>query len=218
MNSGTQSALSEIAVLLKEFFIRLEGRRGVEFLRAFERFLKGENPWPPRWYDKDVEIGEYGTSSSLLRALEDQGIVVSQVARRMFEHIYFSSTGTKTTVHLKCFSVADLGFPYGATFGEICLAAESKGCRPCKYDQCDVGPVLRLAYLDQPPGEEVLIATTPIEAVDEISGFRLSRIFALTREEAGVQHNDVGVRLGATTCASTQVWGPETLFVFVAQS
>ena len=72
---------------------------------------------------------------------------------------------------LVSFSVESLGFPNGATTKEIYDKAKSVGLDICP---AEVGPLLRLNYLDQPSGEYLGIAMDSIELSD--GGRRVFRV------------------------------------------
>lgn len=127
---------------------------------------------------------------------------------------------SQTEAHLKLnivrFRVADLGFPNGALTREI---IGSEGDRdlfghPAPFtggrgnqlglDLCsaEVGPQLRLQYEDQPLGERVYVAMTPITASDVEP-----RIFV-------VEHSAKGLSLDAVRARPEDKWEPEALFLF----
>jgi hypothetical protein len=60
-------------------------------------------------------------------------------------------------------SVAELGFPDGATLKDIYAKAKTFDLELCP---CEVGPQLRLQYMDQPNGEWLLVAMEPITDSD----------------------------------------------------
>jgi hypothetical protein len=72
----------------------------------------------------------------------------------------FSFTKTKLELDLALVSVADLGFPEdGASLVEVYNRALAMGLALCPPD---LGPALRLSYLDQPREEFLHIAMRPI--------------------------------------------------------
>ena len=66
----------------------------------------------------------------------------------------------KTELDLVVITVAQLGFgEQGAALGQIHARAIAFGLELCP---AEVGPILRLSYLDQPPGEFLHIAMFPV--------------------------------------------------------
>jgi len=66
-------------------------------------------------------------------------------------------------VDLVALTVGELGFPEGATYAKICERARVRGLELCTPE---VGPRLRLQYLDQPMDEWIIIAMEPIAGSD----------------------------------------------------
>ena len=72
----------------------------------------------------------------------------------------FSLSTNETEINLVIASVADLGFSdEGAALPAIYARARTLGLELCP---AEVGPLLRLRYLNQPVGEWLRIAMTPI--------------------------------------------------------
>ena len=72
----------------------------------------------------------------------------------------FTLSKARMDVNLVVLSVSELGFrDAGATTAEIYARAQQLGLELCP---AEVGPQLRLQYLDQPLGEFLLIAMKPI--------------------------------------------------------
>jgi hypothetical protein len=72
----------------------------------------------------------------------------------------FALSRTRTVVDLVVLSVSELGFGKpGASLKDIYARAKSLGFALCP---AEVGPQLRLQYLEQPPGEVLHIAMEPI--------------------------------------------------------
>ncbi len=117
------------------------------------------------------------------------------------------------TVRLR---VTDLGFPEGALTREIIGTEQDKdlfgnsapftggtgsklGLKLCPPE---LGPYLRLDYMDQPPGERLYIAMKPI-----ISSDGEPRIFV-------VAHESTGKSLDACLARPGDMWMPNDVFVF----
>lgn len=95
----------------------------------------------------------------------------SYVENNMLEETLFSKEAKK--YELVSFSVSQLGFPSGATLGEIYAKAKKFGLELCP---AEVGPQLRLQYENQPEDEYLRIAMDSIFDSDGDSGlFRVVR-------------------------------------------
>jgi hypothetical protein len=67
-------------------------------------------------------------------------------------------------VNLVLTTVSDLGFgENGASLGDVYARASQLGLAPCP---AEAGPILRLAYPDQPLGEYLHIAMEPVARFD----------------------------------------------------
>ncbi|MEM7129765.1 MAG: helicase [Chloroflexota bacterium] len=90
------------------------------------------------------------TKSELMQALQRNSIMLNASAERLFSCEQFTTSETRyplTTVEL---TVCDLGFPEGATIAEIYGRVSELGLALCPLE---LGPHLRLQYLDQPEGQ-----------------------------------------------------------------
>src|SRR5262245_61131774 len=90
------------------------------------------------------------TKSELLEELQSNAILMNESGEQLFAMTLFTTSATRysmTTVEL---TVGDLGFPRGATIAENYARAEALGLALCPLE---LGPHLRLQYLDQPEGD-----------------------------------------------------------------
>ena len=127
------------------------------------------------------------TTSELLEELRRNAISMNESAERIFASERFTISATRysaTTVEL---AVQDLGFPQGATTAEIVARAGALGLDLCPVE---LGPHLRLQYLDQPegywgqperthqaPSGSITIVSEPLDDDDDFpKGFYLRRI------------------------------------------
>jgi hypothetical protein len=86
----------------------------------------------------------------LLAQLENASVQFNESARILFAHEKFITSSAVSNVEIVELSVADLGFPpEGATIGSIHERAAACGLSLCPLE---LGPHLRLQYLDQPEG------------------------------------------------------------------
>jgi hypothetical protein len=85
---------------------------------------------------------------------------LEELANEIIGRPAFTLSRTKSELDLVILSVFDLGFgKQGASIKDIFARAELLGFALCPPE---VGPQLRLQYLDQPPGEVLHIAMQPI--------------------------------------------------------
>ncbi len=119
-------------------------------------------------------------------------------------HILGMPTFTVATsvsgVELVVVSVAELGFKDGATRKDIYIRAKELGLDLCSPE---VGPQLRLQYVDQEEGEWFIIAMEPI-----IGSSGHPHLFV-------VEHNFHGHWLDATAGGPEYVWRSDYFFIFV---
>jgi hypothetical protein len=114
----------------------------------------------PIW--KTIALGEYKGVNAVRMALDNAPcpIAVGDWADEILGRPAFPFSKTKAEVDLVVLSVADLGFTKkGASLRDIYTRALALGLETCP---AEVGPVLRLNYLNQPVGEFLHIAMRPI--------------------------------------------------------
>lgn len=150
--------------------------------------------------------------SELLQRLESQGVQLNDAARELFADDRFTVAGAPSVVSTVERSVADLGFPDGATMPQLCEAARGLDLHPCPLE---LAPHLRLQWLDQPEGQgvqptmqhrappgSVTLVAAPISDDDRFpKGFYLRRI-------AGV------LWLRGYRSDAAHVWSPEDRLLF----
>jgi hypothetical protein len=163
--------------------------------------------------ERTVQIGGQ-TKAELLEELEANGVELNEAARVLFAIDGFITSEERGTVRTVEISVRDLGFPQGATFSDICASARRLGFGVCPLE---VGPHLRLQFLDQPEGflgkpvyqhrappGSITVASEILSEDDEFpKGFYLRRINGtlwLRGYRAGLDH----------------IWDAEDSFVFLA--
>jgi len=112
----------------------------------------------------------------------------------------FSVATEKTDVDLVVVSVAELGFPKGATLRDIYATAKKRGLELCPNE---VGPQLRLQYKDQPKDEWLIVGMEPITDSDgDLDLF-------------SVGHFSDGLWLDTSDDYPDGVWHEDYRFVFV---
>ena len=98
--------------------------------------------------DRTVQIGGQ-TKAALLERLAQCGIEMNESARVLFASDKFVTSDAPTHLRTVELSVRNLRFPQGATLSDLYASAAHLGLRLCPVE---LGPHLRLQYLDQPEG------------------------------------------------------------------
>ncbi len=113
----------------------------------------------PIW--KTITLGEYRGVDSVRSALDNSSCIgIGDSVDEAIGRPSFAFTKTKLELDLALVSVADLGFSEdGASLRDIYTRALAIGLALCPPD---LGPALRLSYLDQPLGEFLHIAMRPV--------------------------------------------------------
>ncbi|MFD1848896.1 helicase [Oceanobacillus bengalensis] len=97
---------------------------------------------------RTIEVGGL-TKSQLIQKMQQQSILMNAYGKRLFSEDKFTTSDTKYTLKIVELAIRDLGFPRGATMPQIYKRANELGLELCPLE---LGPHLRLAYLDQPEG------------------------------------------------------------------
>ncbi len=152
------------------------------------------------------------TKSELLHELQRNAISINESGERLFASDQFTTSETRYSVTTVELTVRDLGFPQGATIAEIVVRAGALGLGLCPIE---LGPHLRLQYLDQSEGywgqplrrhqapcSSITIASENLSEDDDFpKGFYLRRIKGvlwLRGYRSGPEH----------------VWEPDDHFIF----
>jgi hypothetical protein len=152
------------------------------------------------------------SKKELLARLESAGVQMNADARDLFADERFETSADGTIVDVAEVTVASLGFDDGATFGEFVERAARRALALCPLE---LGPHLRLQYLDQPEGSagqppsrhraphgSVTIASAPLSDDDTVpKGFYLRRI-------------DGAPWLRGYRASPDHVYGPQDVFAF----
>jgi hypothetical protein len=126
--------------------------------------------WPP---SMTVKLGTYVSNEALRQALIGAGFRIGRWGDDILKRVKVASK--PTAVKIKIVTVAELGFPDGATRIQIYQKALSLGLQLCA---AEVGPAMRLQYRDQPKGEWLLIGMEPIIDSNGYPGvFNLASVF-----------------------------------------
>lgn len=145
---------------------------------------------------RHVELGGL-TRAELIQRLGRHAISINAYGDRLLADVTLSEPCYQLeTVELR---TCDLGFPAGATTAELFERAGKLGLSLCPLE---VGPSLRLQYLEQPQGFWIVIASPkPYEDPDAPVGFYLRRL-------------DDGLWLRGYTAGPEHRWDAEDHFVF----
>ena len=126
----------------------------------------------PVW--KTIAIGTYKGVDAVRAAMDAAPcpIALGDWADEILGRPSFPFSRKPTELDLVVVSVADLGFgDQGAPLRDIYARALASGLELCP---AEVGPVLRLNYLDQPPGEFLHVAMRPVARYSgELADFTL---------------------------------------------
>jgi hypothetical protein len=123
----------------------------------------------------------------LLSALRAHDVGLNQAAEVLFQDSRFTTLPDGHVIEIVCLSVAELGFPDGATYGQLTARALESGLVECPLE---VGPHLRLQFLEQPesgdgsplkhgraPAGSITVASPPLDESDDTpKGFYLRRV------------------------------------------
>ena len=137
-------------------------------------------------------IGQYKGANAIRAAIDAApcAIAIGDQADEILGRPAFPFTRTKFDVDLVVVSMAELGFDLdGASLRDIYARANTFGLELCPPE---VGPILRLNYLDQPLGEFLHIAMRPVATYDgELVDFTLGNGGGALLLIGGDAHPDV---------------------------
>ena len=172
-----------------------------------------EEVYPNRLIDiRTVEIGGL-TKSQLIQKLHQHSIMINEYGKQLLADDRFTTSHTKYSLQTVELTVAGLGFRDGATTVQIIKKATELGLELCPLE---LGPHLRLQYLDQPEGDaggslqrhqapsgSITIASKVLTEDDDFpKGFYLRRI-----------NNELWLR--GYRADHLHVWNPFDHFIFV---
>lgn len=123
-----------------------------------------------------VKIGTHKTIKSLREDLEKNNCKISSFAEGIVSKVTLAKK--PETLNLEVWSGEELGLEDRATTSDIYAAAKKQGLEPCP---AEVGPQLRLQYLDQPKYEYLLVG---MELLTDSDGFL--RLFYIAHDVDGL--------------------------------
>lgn len=161
---------------------------------------------------RTIQVGGL-TKSELLHELHSNAISLNEAGERLFASELFTTAATRYAVPTVELAVCDLGLPAGASSAEIYVRAGMLGLGFCPLE---LGPHLRLQYLDQPegywgqpvrqhqaPSGSITVASQQLTEDDDFpKGFYLRRIKGalwLRGYSSGAEH----------------IWQPDDRLIFV---
>jgi hypothetical protein len=113
------------------------------------------------------------TREQLLDRLAENKVRFNGYAERLFRHPAFSPGETRERAELVTLTLPDLGLPNPCSFPAIAGKGSALGLRLCPLP---LGAFLRLAYLDQPEGPYLTVASPAPESDEDYpKGFYLRR-------------------------------------------
>lgn len=178
-------------------------RSGAITEMAAKRFLRGEVSHATFPVFKTITLGTgLSTAKDFHKALKDAGCKIGTWGDDTLGQRAFAASAERTEVNLVSVTVAELGFKKGATRREIYERAQELGLSLCP---AEVGPQLRLQYLDQPLGEWLIIGMEPI--ADSDGGLSVF----------GVGRGGGGRWLGGGDGIPDDFWDGGDRFVFVSR-
>lgn len=130
------------------------------FLKGLVPSTNGASTQPEFKVWKTIKLGTgLKTVEDFRKALKKGGHKIGDWGNDILGKSAFAASETEIEVELVVASVEELGFKEGATRKDIYERALSYGLELCPNE---VGPQLRLQYVDQPNGEWLLVAMEPI--------------------------------------------------------
>lgn len=161
---------------------------------------------------RTVEIGGL-TKSQLLQKMEEASVMLNAYGERLFAANQFTTSAAKYSLETVELTVMDLGFPDGEDTARLFKRAGELGLELCPLE---LGPHLRLVYLDQPevcaggdtrqnqaPSGSITIASEILSESDDFpKGFYLRKM-------------DGVLWLRGYRADHLHVWNPDDRFIFV---
>ena len=165
---------------------------------AGERVLQLPILERPIW--KTILLGVHKNADEYRKAIKAAGGRISDWANDILGKPAFTVADQPMDIDLVVVTVAELGFPKGATRADIYKRAAEFELEPCP---AEVGPALREQYMDQPNGEWLRIAMEPI-----VDSYAAPNIF-------NVEHDDDDLWLNYNYAFPGSVWDADFQWVFV---
>lgn len=97
---------------------------------------------------RTIEVGGL-TKLQLIQKLQQHSILINEYGKRLFSSDKFTTSDTRQSLNTVELTVRDLGFPEGENTARIFKRASELNLELCPLE---LGPNLRLEYMDQPEG------------------------------------------------------------------
>ncbi len=177
---------------------KLGGMEGVQKFLSGETAVKLVAPELKIW--KTIKIGTgLKAADDFRKALKKADRKISDWGNDILGKPEFAVSETEQEIDLVNISVAELGFKNGAHLRDIYARAKELGLELCL---AEVGPQLRLQYINQPLGEWLRVAMEPIADSDgDLYVFR-------------VGCDDVGLWLGSGSGNPGFFWSGDDRWLF----
>jgi len=108
---------------------------------------------------KTITLGRFANTFALRNALDAAGCGIGDLAEQILARPAFTLNPVNVDVDLVVVSGAELGMPTESSLADVYARAQSHGLA---LAPAEVGPLLRLQYLDQSVGEFLHVGMTPI--------------------------------------------------------
>lgn len=141
---------------------KLGGMEGVKRFLSGELLVSAATKVWKTW--KTIKLGTgLQTADDFYKEIKKVRVKIGDWANDILGKPIFTVAACEVEVELVVASVAELGFKSGATRKDIYVRAQELGLDLCPPE---VGPQLRLQYMDQPGGEWLVIAMEPVTDSD----------------------------------------------------
>jgi hypothetical protein len=147
---------------------------------------------------RTIEVGGM-SKAELLHEFQRHSISMNAYGKRLFKDDSWAPSETSSDLETVELTARQLGFSEGATSAQLFERAAELGLNLCPLE---VGPFLRLQYLDQPEGLWITIASQKFSPdPDYPNGFYVRRL-------------EDGLWLRGYTASEDYVFDPDDHFVF----
>ena len=192
---------NQIAYSEKEISKNTKAYIGPLFKGIFQKNIERIGTSFPEGMIKKMEAEIGGKNKKELeKELKENKVWISDYAKSMMDNSDFTTSKKLEQLNLARITVKSLGFPNGATTDEIYKKAEELGLELCP---AEVGPQLRLQYLDQPNGEYIFIG---MKQISDSDGY--PDVFGVSRYDGGL------LRLFGYLARPGHGWDGRSGFVF----
>ncbi|MDN4492612.1 helicase [Ureibacillus aquaedulcis] len=160
---------------------------------------------------RTLEIGGL-TKFQLMEQFKQHSIMMNNYGERLFFDGLFTTSETKYSLQIVELTVRQLGFPEGATLPQLFNQANELGLKLCPLE---LGPYLRLEYLDQTEGN-----TNQLSLQNSAPSGSITIASELVRDDDDfpkgfyIRKIDGVLWLRGYLADSLHVWNPDDRFIF----